>query len=170
MFSACGPVSNSDAVVFASGADLESANPLVTIHPLARQVQRHALFVTLTRLDSALVPQPYFARRWEWSSDRRRLTMHLFPALRWHDGALTTARDVAFTIDAARDPATGFPRVADLAMIDSAVAENDSTLVIVMRSAPPGLPPRTLTGALPLDPAKGSGPWNRLFWCWDGRG
>src|SRR6185503_15571057 len=43
---------DSDVVVFASGADLESANPLVTIHPLARQVQRHALFVTLTRLDS----------------------------------------------------------------------------------------------------------------------
>ena len=150
MFSACGPVASSDSVVFASGADLESANPLVTIHPLARQVQRHALFVTLTRLDSALVPQPYFARRWEWSSDRRRLTMHLFPALRWHDGALTTARDVAFTIDAARDPATGFPRVADLAMVDSAVAENDSTLVVVMRSAPPGLPP--IFSELPIVP------------------
>jgi hypothetical protein len=89
MFSACGPVSNSDAVVFASGADLESANPLVTIHPLARQVQRHALFVTLTRLDSALVPQPYFARRWEWSLDRRRLTMHLFPAF---DGMTARSR------------------------------------------------------------------------------
>ena len=41
----------SDTVVIASGADLESANPLVTIHPLARQVQRYALFVTLARLD-----------------------------------------------------------------------------------------------------------------------
>ena len=150
VLAACGPGTSSDAVVFASGADLESANPLVTIHPLARQVQRHALFVTLTRLDSALVPQPYFARRWEWSLDRRRLTMHLFPALRWHDGALTTARDVAFTIDAARDPATGFPRVADLAMVDSAVAENDSTLVVVMRSAPPGLPP--IFSELPIVP------------------
>ena len=36
--------------VFASGADLQSANPLVTVHPLSRQVQRYALFVTLDPL------------------------------------------------------------------------------------------------------------------------
>ena len=128
-------------MVFASGADLESANPLVTIHPLARQVQRHALFVTLTRLDSGLVPQPYLARRWEWSPDRRRLTMHLYPGLRWHDGTATTARDVAFTIEAARDPATGFPRAADLAVFDSTRVISDSTIEFILRSPPPGLPP-----------------------------
>ncbi len=150
IFAACSSGSVADTVVFASGADLESANPLVTIHPLARQVQRHALFVTLTRLDSSLVPQPYLARRWEWSADRRRLTMHLFPSLRWHDGVATTARDVAFTIAAARDPATGFPRAADLALIDSAHVSNDSTIVFVMHSAPPGLPP--ILSELPIVP------------------
>jgi peptide/nickel transport system substrate-binding protein len=139
-----------DAVVFASGADLESANPLVTIHPLARQVQRHALFVTLTRLDSALAQQPYLARRWEWSADRRRLTMHLFPSLRWHDGQATTAHDVVFTVNSARDPATGFPRASDLATFDSIFAENDSTVVITLRSASPGLPP--ILAELPIVP------------------
>ena len=137
-------------MVFASGADLESANPLVTIHPLARQVQRHALFVTLTRLDSSLTQVPYFARRWEWSTDRRRLTMHLFPSLEWHDGVPTTARDVAFTISAAKDPATGFPRAADLAGFDSVTATDDSTVVLTMHSAPPGLPP--ILGELPIIP------------------
>ena len=34
-------------VVYASGTDLESGNPLVTIHPLSRQIQRFALYVTL---------------------------------------------------------------------------------------------------------------------------
>ena len=149
--SACTASSFPDTVVFASGADLESANPLVTIHPLARQVQRHALFVTLTRLDSSLVPQPYLARHWDWSPDRRRLTMHLFPSLRWHDGTPTTARDVAFTIEAARDPATGFPRAADLAVIDSVRVDNDSTVEILLRSAPPGLPP--ILSELPIVPA-----------------
>ena len=137
-------------MVFASGADLESANPLVTIHPLARQVQRHALFVTLTRLDSNLAQVPYFARRWEWSTDRRRLTMHLFPALEWHDGIPTTAADVAFTINAAKDPATGFPRAADLAGFDSVTATDDSTVVLTMHSAPPGLPP--ILSELPIVP------------------
>ena len=34
------------------------------MHPLARQIQRYALFVTLARYDSALVAAPYYARRW----------------------------------------------------------------------------------------------------------
>jgi len=55
-----------DVLVLASGADLESANPLVTTHTLARQIQRYALLVTLTRYDSALAHQPYYARRWRW--------------------------------------------------------------------------------------------------------
>jgi peptide/nickel transport system substrate-binding protein len=151
LLAACVSPDAGDVVVFASGADLESANPLVTIHPLARQVQRHALFVTLTRFDSTLTAQPYLARRWEWADDRRRLTMHLFPSLKWHDGSTTTARDVAFTINAARDPATGFPRAADLATIDSVETLDDSTVVISFTAAPPGLPP--ILSELPIVPA-----------------
>ena len=49
-------------VLFASGADLQSINPLLTLHPLARQVQRYVLLTTLARYDSALTPQPYLAR------------------------------------------------------------------------------------------------------------
>src|SRR5688500_8725088 len=90
--SACGVGTRpADVVVFASGSDLESANPLVTIHPLSRQMQRHVLFVTLVRWDSALVPQPYFARAWSWSSDRREVRVSLQRGLRWHDGEPTTA-------------------------------------------------------------------------------
>ncbi len=117
-------------VVYASGADLESANPLVTVHPLAIQIQRYALFVTLARYDDSLRPAPYFARAWRWSPDSTQLTFELASDLRWHDGVPTTARDVAFTIDAARDPATGYPRYADLAGIDSVQVIDDSTLVI----------------------------------------
>ncbi len=150
IFPGCSAVSSHDTVVFASGADLESANPLVTIHPLARQVQRHVLFVTLTRLDSSLVVQPYLARRWSWSADRRELRLHLVQDLRWHDGEPTTARDVAFTLRAARDPATGFPRFAEAAAIDSAMVVDDSTLVLSFRSAPPELP--LLLSELPIVP------------------
>ncbi|HEX6630611.1 MAG TPA: ABC transporter substrate-binding protein, partial [Gemmatimonadaceae bacterium] len=124
------PPRDPDTVVIASGADLESANPLVTVHPLSRQVQRHVLLVTLARYDSALTPAPYLARRWAWSPDRRVLTLHLFVGLRWHDGRPTTARDAAFTISAGRDPATGYPRAADLAAIGDVRALDDSTLVL----------------------------------------
>src|SRR5215208_4179122 len=86
-----------DVLVLASGADLESANPLVTTHPLSRQLQRYALLVTLTRYDERLAHQPYVAHRWSWSADHRSLRLALVPDLHWHDGPATTARDAAFT-------------------------------------------------------------------------
>jgi peptide/nickel transport system substrate-binding protein len=140
-----------DVLVLASGADLESPNPLVTTHPLARQVQRYALFVTLLRYDSALVARPYFARRWSWSADRRTLTLELVPDLRWHDGVPTTACDVAFTFLAARDAATGFPRASELASLDTVLAVDDTTVRMRFRTPPATLPP--LLAELPIVPA-----------------
>ncbi|MFL5402256.1 MAG: ABC transporter substrate-binding protein [Gemmatimonadales bacterium] len=140
--SACG--SSADrrgaTVLFASGADLQSINPLLTVHPLARQVQRYVLLTTLARYDSTLTPQPYLARRWEWSPDRTRLTFHLQPSVRWHDGWPTTARDVAWTLEAARDPETGYPRSNELAQLRSARAADDSTAVLTFGSPQSGFP------------------------------
>lgn len=127
-------------VVVASGADLESANPLVTLHPMARQVQRYALFVTLARYDDALRPVPYFARSWSWSADRRVLTLTVFRGLRWHDGAPTTAHDVAFTIDAARDPATGYFRRADLGAITAVRVTSDTSVQVAFDAPQPVFP------------------------------
>jgi peptide/nickel transport system substrate-binding protein len=137
-------------VVYASGSDLESGNPLVTIHPLSRQVQRHALFVTLARYDSALTPVPYAARDWEWSADRRMLTFHLHSGLRWHDGRPTTASDAAFTIETARNPATGYLRASDLASVTRIAAANDSTLTLDFAVPQPGFP--AVLCELPLVP------------------
>ncbi len=117
-------------VLFASGADLQSINPLFTQHPLARQVQRYVLLTTLARYDSTLAAEPYLAREWTWSDDRRRLTFVLHPGVRWHDGAPTTARDVAWTLSKAREPATGYPRLADLTSVEAVSAPDDSTVVL----------------------------------------
>lgn len=140
-----------DTVVYASGADLESGNPLITIHPLARQVQRYMLFVTLAKYDSALKPAPYFARQWTWSADRRALTFTLVSGLDWQDGQRTTSRDVAFTIDAARDPRTGYLRYADLADIAAVEAPTDTTVTLRFRRAQPDFP--LVLCELPIVPA-----------------
>lgn len=151
--------------IFASGSDLESANPLVTIHPLSRQVQRFMLFVTLARYDSALAPAPYAARSWTWSADRRELTMRLEPSLRWHDGRPTTAHDAAFTIDAARDPATGYMRGSELASVQGIRAVDDTTLVLRFGAPQAELPavlcelpilPRHLLGDVPRSAMRGA--------------
>jgi peptide/nickel transport system substrate-binding protein len=117
-------------VLFASGADLQSINPLLTQHPLARQVQRYVLLTTLARYDSALAPQPYLARAWRWSEDRRRLIFTLHRMVRWHDGVPTTAHDVAWTLSRARDPATGYPRLIELGALQAVEAPDDSTIVL----------------------------------------
>lgn len=131
-------------MLFASGADLQSINPLLTIHPLARQVQRYVLLTTLARYDSALTPQSYLARSWRWSEGGRTLTLTLRTDLRWHDGPSTTARDVAWTIEAARTPATGYPRLNDVRAFASVAAANDSSVVIRFR-APANAFPDVLT-------------------------
>ena len=126
--------------MFASGADLQSINPLVTVHPLARQVQRYVLFTTLARYDTALLPQPYLARSWAWADQGRELRLQLQPDVRWHDGRPTTARDVAWTLEAARDPATGYPRQPELAGFTSIRAVDDTTAVIGFAAAQRGFP------------------------------
>jgi peptide/nickel transport system substrate-binding protein len=118
-----------DTVVYASGTDLESGNPLVTIHPLSRQIQRFALYVTLAKYDDKLQPASY-AATWSWSPDRRDLTLHLAGGLRWQDDVPTTARDVAYTLEAARDPATGYLRSADLASVDTVLVRDDTTVSV----------------------------------------
>lgn len=115
-------------VLFASGADLQSINPLLTLHPLARQVQRYVLLTTLARYDSSLVPRPYLARTWRWSDGGRALTFRLRTDVRWHDGSATTARDVVWTLQAARDPVTGYPRYTELQAVTAVAAVDDSTV------------------------------------------
>ncbi len=158
-----------DTVILASGADLQSANPLLTTHPLARQVQRYALLVTLVRYDSALTPVPYLARSWRWSADSATITMRLLAGLRWHDGAPTTARDAAWTLEAARAPATGYPRQTDLATLRSATAPDDTTLVLRFARPTPRLPdvltdlallPRHLLDTVPSGGLRGAA-WNQ---------
>ena len=133
---ACQPAASrrGATVLFASGADLQSINPLLTVHPLARQVQRYVLLTTLARYDGLLVPRPYLARAWTWSDGDRTLTFRLHSGVRWHDGRPTTARDVAWTIGAALDPATGYPRLSELAELESVRAADDSTVVLRYRS------------------------------------
>jgi peptide/nickel transport system substrate-binding protein len=127
-------------VIYASGADLQSMNGLVTVHPFAKQVQRYVLLTTLVRYDSTLTPTPYLARRWRWSTDRRTLTFTLHTDVRWQDGVATTSRDVVWTLNAARAPATGYARWSDVAGITAVEAQDDSTVAIHFTRAPAGVP------------------------------
>jgi peptide/nickel transport system substrate-binding protein len=130
-------------VFYASGADLQSINPLFTVHPLAKAVQKHVLFVTLASYDSTLEPVPYLAS-WEWDADRTGLTFAVRRDVWWHDGTPTTAFDVAWTLEMARHPDVAYPRARDLSPI-RAVSVADSFTVVLRFWRPQATFPDVLT-------------------------
>lgn len=140
LLSACAPAAPPGTVFYASGAELQSIDPLVTIHPLAKQVQRYVLFTTLVRYDTLLRPEPYLAERWSWSADRRTLTMVLRSDVAWHDGPITTAADAAFTLRRARDPRTAYPRASDLACLTGIAAPSRRVLRLAFCRPQAGVP------------------------------
>src|SRR5438105_1477470 len=68
--------------------------------------------------------------------DSRNVPVRLRTDVRWHNGTLTTPHHVAWTLNAARDPATGYLRLTDVADIASVTALNDSTVALRFRSRP----------------------------------
>ncbi len=124
---------------FASGADLQSINPLVAVHPLAKQVQKHVLFLTLAAYDSAMQPVPRLAT-WRWSADRTMLTFSLRSDVRWHDGEPTTADDVVWTLEHARDPAVAYPRGRDLSSVSDVLRVDSLTVALEFDRQQPVFP------------------------------
>jgi peptide/nickel transport system substrate-binding protein len=50
--------------------------------------------------------------------------------VRWGDGVTTSARDVRWTLEAARDPVVGYPRAAELADLERVETPDDSTIAL----------------------------------------
>jgi peptide/nickel transport system substrate-binding protein len=139
---ACTPASSpqrSATIVYASGADLQSINPLVTVHPLAKAVQKHVLFTTLATYDSVFNAVPRLAS-WQWNDDRASLTLRLRDDVFWHDGVRTTARDVAWTLEMARHPAVAYPRARDLAAVRSVDVRDSLTVRLQFERGQPTFP------------------------------
>jgi peptide/nickel transport system substrate-binding protein len=92
--------------------DMPDLSPLTSTDHNAAQIQQYVLFMPLVTYDANFEPQPYLARSWELSPDSSHLTFHLRDDVFWHDGVRTTAHDVAFSYELARDPETGFANSA----------------------------------------------------------
>ena len=139
-----------ETIVIASGTDLEGMQPLTTVHPLSRQVQRYLVFTPLVRLSPTLTPEPWAASSWSWNADRTQIAFVVDTTLRWHDGAPVTANDARFTVALARDSATGYSRRGDLASVDSVTTRSSDTLIV--RFARPQADIPLVFAELPLVP------------------
>ncbi len=104
------PEHDGGTAVAAAVMELNSGmNGFAPLETGAAQHQQFANLMTLIQYDENLEPVPYLAESWEVSPDFTELTFHLRDDVYWHDGVLTTAKDVAFTFIRDTDPATGFP-------------------------------------------------------------
>lgn len=100
--------SQGGTVVVAGENDLVTLNPLLAAEHVSQQFLQHALFLTLLDLDAELDYEPALAEAWEMEGDTA-VVFRLRRDVRWHDGMPTTARDVVFTFDRAREPEVGYP-------------------------------------------------------------
>jgi peptide/nickel transport system substrate-binding protein len=119
--------------VVGGSKDISTLNSLVSTDVVAREHQNYILFTTLIRLDDQLGAQPYLAKSWEISPDSTLITFRLRDDVFWHDGRPTTARDVAFTFEAAKNPEIPFPNRADFDLWEEVEVLDDYTIRFVLR-------------------------------------
>ncbi len=87
--------------------------------------------------------EPVLAESWELSEDRRTLTYRLRRDVAWSDGVPTTAHDVVFTYERAKDPVVPFPNRSRLRRVESCTAPDDWT--VVFRFSEPSWEPVWMT-------------------------
>jgi peptide/nickel transport system substrate-binding protein len=101
-------------VVIGIAADVVDINPLTAFFLSSQGMQQHLLFMPLVAYDEKFEPGPRLARSWDLDEAAGTLTFHLRDDVFWHDGVRTTAHDMQFTYERARDPGTAHPNVAQL--------------------------------------------------------
>lgn len=122
-------------VVIASGNDLGGFNALTQSEQSTMWVMQYALFLPLVSFDADIEYVPALASAWEWEGDTA-VVFDLRRDVRWHDGERTTAADVVFTLDRARDPATGFPNAEYFEPFTSVEAVDSFTVRVAFRPHP----------------------------------
>ncbi len=106
-------------VVVAGGGDLRGGlNGLSTSDLSTQETEAFLFHVTLVRFGADLKPEPYLAREWTLDQGGRGVTFVLRDDVVFHDGEPVTARDVAFTLRRAMDPAVGYPNGGWFALYD----------------------------------------------------
>jgi peptide/nickel transport system substrate-binding protein len=131
---ACGgenPGARGGTVVVAGLADPDNLLPPIE-RTLAAKAVTDLIFERLADAGPALNTigdagfEPRLAQRWEWSADSLRITLHLDPRARWHDGHAVRAGDVRFAFNVYTDPRVGANGGEDLRLAVDSVSVNDS--------------------------------------------
>ncbi len=93
----------------------------------------YLIFNRLVRYDQKGDFQPELAERWQISNDGLAYTFFLKKNVRFHNGQLFTAKDVAYTFKLSSDPAINPAYYTDFALIRSWEVLNDFTIRITLK-------------------------------------
>ena len=131
-------------LVIGSPADLSVPNVFIAGDQWTQEVNRYVLYTPLLHYTPALELEPALAESWEVTDTSA--TFRLRRDVRWHDGRPTTAHDVVFTIETARNPETGFPNSSYFERWTSVEAPDSYTVHVRFERHPEPL------GGVPLMP------------------
>jgi peptide/nickel transport system substrate-binding protein len=145
------------AVVGAIG-DIPDINPLTASDHTSAQVRMFVLYMPLLAYDENFEPVPHLARSWELNADTSALTFHLRDDVYWHDGVKTTAYDVKFSYDLAREPDTAFPNTAFWTHYGAAEAVDSFTFRVAIEPHAEYLDPWRTFAPVPQHLLKGVAP------------
>lgn len=119
---------DAQSIVAALESDPGHLNPAITTNG-GIHTASGLLYDGLIALDSALLPVPALAQRWEVFDGGARYRFHLRRGVRWHDGQPFTAADVKFSFDSlllrfhARTRASMSPALLSVDAVDDSTVE-----------------------------------------------
>lgn len=130
---ACGQsdtAADTTTLVYGSG-DYTRINPAMDEHCEINLLLFNGL--TAHNGDNEIIPA--LAERWEFDAESCTYTFYLQQGVTWHDGALFTAADVKFTIEAIMDSANGSENAPNYEDVEEITVLDDTTVVFRL-SAP----------------------------------
>lgn len=147
-----------NTVVFLIESSPANLDPRVGIDVQSQRIDA-LIFDGLVTRDANFKFGPGLAERWE-QPDPLTLVFHIRSGIRFHDGRLLTARDVAWTIDSMRTGAVISPRAATYASVKQIEVKDAQTVAFHLKRPDNFLLANLSTGAIGIVP-DGS---NREFW------
>jgi peptide/nickel transport system substrate-binding protein len=145
-------------VVFLIESSPASLDPRVGTDAQSEHIDE-LLFDGLVARDASFHFTPALAESWE-QPNPLTLVFHLRAGVRFHDGRLLTAQDVAWTINSIRTGVVISPKAAAYASVERVEAQEARTVVFHLKRADNFLLTNLSTGAMGIVP-EGSG---REFW------
>ncbi|MEK7650082.1 MAG: ABC transporter substrate-binding protein [Patescibacteria group bacterium] len=122
-------------------------NPLLALSDVDRDLAR-IIYAGLVKPDGNGGFLPELAERFEISEDGLTYTFWLREGLRWHDGETLTTKDIAFTVDLAKNPAIRSHRLAHWEGVDTEI-KNDREIVFRLKRPYAPFLGNTTMGILP---------------------